>query len=402
MANNRALHRAARAQQDEFYTQMSDIENELRNYREHFEGKKILCNCDDPYESNFFRYFAIRFNEYNLAKLTATCYTGSPIAHTQLSIDFEETSLPTPLLTKRGEQDPAVKSLLLRGDIGGSKLVETPARVPYCAEITELKDYNEDMAEDLQDIRYILEHNVGGGVRKLQGNGDFRSPECIELLKEADLVVTNPPFSLLREFIALLIQYGKKFVIVGNVNAITYKEVFPLFMHNQMWLGHSIHSGDRKFNVPDTYPLDAAGCGIDDDGRKFIRVKGVRWFTNLDHGWRHRDMILTRSYESNPELYPHYDNYDAIEVSKTSDIPADYFGVMGVPITFMDKYNPDQFEIVGMAKRGAGDPALRTRVYTRDEFPNYSDLNAGPVLVGKDGKLHNTYPRILIRRKKAE
>ncbi|MBQ9595381.1 MAG: adenine-specific methyltransferase EcoRI family protein [Synergistaceae bacterium] len=352
MANNKALHRAAKAQQDEFYTQMFDIENELRNYREHFEGKKILCNCDDPYESNFFKYFAIRFNAYRLAKLTATCYAGSPIAHRQLSL-FEEEK-------------------------------ETQARTPYCAEITELKDYNEDTAEDLQDIRYILEHNVGGGVRKLQGNGDFRSPECIKFLEDSDIVVTNPPFSLLREFIALLIQYDKKFIILANKNAITYKEVFPLFMHNRIWLGYTVHSGGLDFMVPDSYDR-SEHFKIDEAGRKYVNTSGPRWFTNLDHGWRHRDMILSRSYERNPELYPHYDNYDAIEVSKTSDIPADYFGVMGVPITFMDKYNPDQFEIVGCSYI-YGDPGCHV-----------SGTSWNAQINGKD-----IYKRLFIRRKKAE
>ena len=368
MANNKALHRAAKAQQDEFYTQTFDIENELRNYREHFEGKKILCNCDDPYESNFFKYFALRFNAYKLAKLTATCYSGSPIAHTQLTINFDDLA---PALPLAGEGVKA-KSAISSGSI---------QKIPYCAEITEFKDYNGDTAEDLQDIRYILEHNVGGGVRKLQGDGDFRSPECVELLKESDIVVTNPPHSLLREFIALLMQYDKKFIILGNINAITYKEIFPLIMHNKMWLGHTIHSGDRKFNVPDSYPLEAAGCGVDDDGRKFIRVKGVRWFTNLDHGWRHRDMILFKSYQREPELYPKYDNYDAIEVSKVDFIPEDYFGVMGVPITFIDKYNPEQFDILGITEKGS-------------PFSKGDGKTDRPYINGK-----RIYARMLIRRK---
>ena len=360
MADNKALHRAAKAQQDEFYTQMFDIENELRNYREHFEGKKILCNCDDPYESNFFKYFAIRFNAYRLAKLTATCYAGSPIAHRQLSL-FEEEK-------------------------------ETQARTPYCAEITEFKDYNEDTAEDLQDIRYILEHNVGGGVRKLQGNGDFRSPECIKFLEDSDIVVTNPPFSLLREFIALLIQYDKKFIIVGNVNAITYKEVFPLFMQNRMWLGHN-NNGSMSFRVPDSYePRETRYWeeeGPDGKIQKWRSLGNICWFTNLDHGWRHRDMILSRSYERNPELYPHYDNYDAIEVSKTSDIPADYFGVMGVPITFMDKYNPDQFEIIGCTEsEGKG--------FSNGLWKASSKV-AQPLINGK-----RIYKRIFIRRKRTQ
>ena len=263
--------------------------------------------------------------------------------------------------------------------------------------MTEFKDFNGDGAEDLADVEWALKNN--GIVHKLKGDGDFRSPECIEFLKEADVVVTNPPHSLLREYIAQLIEYDKKFVVLGNINAVTYKEIFPLIMQNKMWLGHTIHSGDRKFNVPDEYPLEAAGCGVDDDGRKFIRVKGVRWLTNLDHGWRYRDMILFKSYYREPELYPKYDNYDAIEVSKTENIPEDYFGVMGVPITFIDKYNPEQFEILGITQR---DSPLKTRIYTKDDCPNYSDMNARATIRDNNGKLHSTYVRILIRRKKAD
>lgn len=182
--------------------------------------------------------------------------------------------------------------------------------------------------------------------------GDFRSKECVDLLKEADIVVTNPPFSLFREYLMLLINYNKEFVIIGNVNAISYKEVFPLIKSEKVWLGPSITSGDRKFNVPDDYPLNAAGCGIDQDGKRFIKVKGVRWFTNLDHKKRHEKLDLVCKYS--PEEYPHYDNYDAIEVSKTANIPCDYEGIMGVPITFLDKYNPEQFEIVRFRKGDDG------------------------------------------------
>lgn len=212
-------------------------------------------------------------------------------------------------------------------------------------------------------------------------------------------ITANPPFSLFREYVAVLMEHKKSFIIIGNINAVTYKEFFPLIMNNEVWIGPSIHSGDRAFYVPDDYPLSAAGCGVDENGRKFIRVKGIRWFTNLDVKQRHEEMILVRRYT--PEEYPHYDNYDAVEVSKTSDIPCDYPDVRGVPITFLDKYSPDQFEIIGMAKRGAGDPALKSHVYTKDEYPNYSDLNATPTL-WVDGKLKNTYPRILVRNKHPE
>ena len=205
-----------------------------------------------------------------------------------------------------------------------------------------------------EDIDELLKSKKRG-VKKLKGDGDFRSDECIEYLKQADIVVTNPPFSLFREYVALLMKYEKKFLIIGNVNAITYKEIFPLIQNDRLWLGVSIHSGDRKFYVPDNYPLRAAGCGVDDNGRKYIRVKGVRWFTNLDHGKRHEKLILYRKYYGNEEDYPHYANYDAINVDKVADIPCDYFEEMGVPITYLDKHNPEQFEIIG-ASRWLGRP----------------------------------------------
>ena len=218
----------------------------------------------------------------------------------------------------------------------------------------------------------------------LKENGDFRSRECIELLKEADIVVTNPPFSLFREYVAQLMAYEKKFIIIGNMNAITYKEIFPLIKNNQLWLGPSITSGDRKFWVPDDYELRAAGCGIDETGRKFIRVKGVRWFTNLDHKKRHEELILYQTFS--PEEYLEYDNYDAIEVSKTSDIPIDYNGIMGVPITFLDKYNPEQFTIIGITENN---PSLQK--YWKKGCAKYDR----PYLKGK-----RMYPRLLIRKKK--
>ena len=317
MARNKALQEAARAQQDEFYTDIHDIEHELMYYsKELFYDKVVLCNCDDPYESAFFEYFATSFNLLRLKKLIATCYAGSPIAQRQLSL-FDE-NLPS------------------------------PKRKPYCAVIESLQDYNGDGRKDLLDIEYILKHNEGGELRVLKGDGDFRSPECIELLKEADIVVTNPPHSLLREYLAMLVNCEKKFLILGNINAVTYKEVFPLFMKNQMWLGVSIHSGDRKFYVPEYYPLEASGCGIDDNGRRFIRVKGVRWFTNMKHGRYNDTMFLVNKYYGHEDEYPKYDNYDAIEVSRTIDITCDYPGVMGVPITFLDKYNPTQFQLLGL------------------------------------------------------
>lgn len=332
------LHNAKLQKKDEFYTQLVDIENELKHYKDQFRGKVVFCNCDDPKESNFVKYFSMNFEHLGLKKLIATHY--------------KEANLFT--------QEPPYK-MEYTGDKNGNRM----------------PDPNEFMREMISD-------------------GDFRSQECIELLKEADIVVTNPPFSLFREFVTQLIEYDKKFLIIGNINAVTYKETFRLIMENKIWLGASIHSGDREFRVPDDYPLNAAGYRVDSEGNKYIRVKGVRWFTNMDYEERHETLVPFKSYSS--DEYPKYENYDAIEVSKTSEIPKNYDGVMGVPITFLDKYNPEQFEVVGMAKRGAGDPALKSKVYTINDAKNYSDLNAGPVLKISTG-LRNTYPRILIRKR---
>lgn len=311
---NKNLTAAMKAKKDEFYTQLSDIENEMKYYRKYFKGKVILCNCDDPYESNFFKYFASNFNALGLKKLIATCYNGSPIQGEELLFEWED--------EPEGEK-----------------------KIAYKVEITEVRDWNNDGRIDLADVRYLLQ-NDRNTITVLHQNGDFRSQECIECLKEADIVVTNPPFSLFREYVAQLMRYEKKFIIIGNQNAITYKEIFPLIKDNRLWLGQSIHSGDRKFNVPDDYPLNAATCGTDADGHKFIRVKGVRWFTNLEVPVRDEELVLYKKYT--PEEYPEYDNYKAINVDKTSEIPCDYDGVMGVPITFLDKYCPKQFEILGI------------------------------------------------------
>ena len=234
------------------------------------------------------------------------------------------------------------------------------------------------------------------GIREFEGNGDFRSAECIELLKQADIVVTNPPFSLFREYVAQLVEHGKKFLIIGNMNAITYKELFPLIKANKIWLGPSIKSGDREFGVPNHYPLTAATNRIDENGNKFVRVKGVRWFTNLDYPQRHEELILYKRYS--PEKYPAYDNYDAINVDKTADIPMDWDGAMGVPITFLDKHNPEQFEIMGITA-SADRYGLKTKKYTLADAPNYSYLNSregGVMRVG--GKYTSTYRRLLVKR----
>ena len=325
MASNKDLHKAGRNKKDEFYTQLTDIEKEMKYYKPHFKGKVIFCNCDDPETSNFWKYFELNFEQLGLKKLISTHF---------------DPKKPTYKLELMNDMNGD-------GKITNLDIVKTP----------------------------------------LQQNGDFRSPECIEILKEADIVVTNPPFSLFREYLAQLRKYKKKFIIISNVNAISYKEVFPLLKENKIWLGASIHSGDRKFYVPDDYPLNAAGCGIDEkNGKKFIRVKGVRWLTNLDYKERHEDLILYKNYNEND--YPKYDNYDAIEVNKTAEIPCDYYAVMGVPITFMDKYNPDQFEILGMESSAGYDPEIVG-------IPRLKEGDARPAINGKI-----TFARIFIRRHK--
>ena len=309
MADNSNLQQANKAKQDEFYTQLSDIEKELRHYKKHFKDKTVFCNCDDPYESNFFKYFAMNFNFLGLKKLIATCYDHSPFAGNELPL-FE------------------IKN----------------NKTAYKIEISEVTDENGDGAIDLADVELLIK-NHKNTLTTLKGNGDFRSAECIELLQQADIVVTNPPFSLFREYVAQLIRYDKKFLIIGNKNAITYKEIFPLIKENRLWIGLTIRSGDREFRVPGNYTTRSASLRIDEKGNKYIKVPGVHWFTNLDYPQRHEDLVLYKHYTT--EEYPRYDNYDAINVDKTTDIPYDYDGVMGVPITFLDKYNPEQFEIIG-------------------------------------------------------
>ncbi len=309
----KSFDEAKRNKSDEFYTQLPDIEKELSHYKEFFRGKVVFCNCDDPYESNFFKYFAMNFNFLGLKKLIATCYNSSPVAGEQISL--------------------------------------FPDKQPHKIEITEVVDENGDGAIDLSDVEYLLK-NRKNTFSKLK-DGDFRSDECIELLKESDIVVTNPPFSLFREFIEQLVRYDKKFIIIGNVNAITYKETFKLIQDGKLWLGQSIHSGDREFRVPDTYPLKASGFRVDEKGIKYISVKGVRWFTNVDYKERHEDLISYKKYSE--DEFPAYCNFNAINIDKTSDIPFDYDGLMGVPITFLDKYNPEQFEIVALGIVGSID-----------------------------------------------
>lgn len=367
MAGNSNLYSSRGDRADEFYTQLSLIESELKHYKAHFKGKVVLCNCDDPYESNFFKYFAINFNSLGLKKLIATCYATSPIVYTQLTLFGNE---------------------VIEGK-------EESKRKPYKIEITEVKDENQDGRVDLSDVEYLL-RNKKNILTLLQGDGDFRSPECVGLLKQADIVVTNPPFSLFREYVAQLMEYEKSFIIIGNQNAVAYKEIFPLLKNNIMWLGYM--SGHFWFAVPDTYEEKATDFKIDENGQKWRRMGNICWFTNLDIEKRHEDMTLFRTYS--PDVYPTYDNYDAIEVSKTADIPCDYYGVMGVPITFMDKYSPEQFEIVGINTNDKENLwGVKTRTYTPDDAKNYTILNAASVLK-KGSKLKAMYARVLIRRKR--
>ncbi|MBR3748184.1 MAG: adenine-specific methyltransferase EcoRI family protein [Selenomonadaceae bacterium] len=365
MANkNKNLNSAARAKKDEFYTQRGDIENELRHYRNHFAGKTVFCNCDDPFESQFFFYFAVNFNFLKLKRLIVTSYRGSPV----------QGNLFNPV---NDDRKPVYKVEINRID-----------KNPF--------DFD-DVAEMLNELKAALDENSsatidGNTLALLDGDGDFRSKECVALLKQADIVVTNPPFSLFRQFVKQLIDFDKKFLIVGNVNCITYKEIFPLIMQNKIWLGYGFKGMVGFFTSP--YE-DFASASEHRDG--MIRNSGVHWFTNLEHEKRNRPIDLVCSYEETPEKFPRYDNYDAIEVSKTLDIPEDYFGVMGVPITFLDKYCPAQFEILGITDR-QNTSGLRTKKYTATDDPNYNDLNARSVLkIGDEYK--PTYARILIRRR---
>ena len=310
-----------------------------------------------------------------LKKLIATCYYSSPIAGQQLQYGCDANGQMTFYFEDKGVE-------------------ENKSKRPYKAVVTQVYDKKGDGGVDMLDVAELFRSGENELV-ELEGDGDFRSPECLDLLDEADIVVTNPPFSLFRDYVAVLMEHQKHFIIIGNVNAITYNEIFPLIMENKLWFGASIHSGDRKFYVPDDYPLNAAGCGVDEDGKRYIRVKGVRWYTNLDLKQRHEEMILVKRYD--PEEYPKYVNYNAIEVAKTSDIPCDYAGLMGVPITFLDKYSPEQFEIVGFSL------TLAKPVKECIE-PDADYIKGGPRFYIKEGpkKYKRCYDRIVIRNKHPE
>ena len=336
---NRNFQDAKTAQEDEFYTQLGDIERELRHYKSHFKGKVVYCNCDDPRVSNFFHYFSYNFEKLGLKKLIATCYKS------QTADLFS--------------QNDSEEAIYLEYD----------------------GDRNDNKVPDPEEI----------GIKPLRSDGDFRSAESIELLKRADIVVTNPPFSLFREYLAQLMKYDKTFIIVGNQNVISYKEVFPLIKGGRMWLGHN--SGDMKFKVPDYYEPRATRFWVDENGQKWRSMGNACWFTNLDISKRHEDLILYKSY--NPAEYPSYDNFDGIEVAKTADIPVDYDGVMGVPLTFLDKHNPEQFEIVGITRAWSGDAAKvypqQIQVDPGGKRTTVSKLNDSAALPVQSPRVGNTY-----------
>src|SRR3989339_1508749 len=325
MANkslNSNLHKASKAKKDEFYTQLIDIEKELKHYKEQFRGKVVYCNCDDPFESNFFKYFAANFNALGLKKLITTSFTKSPIAGGQLPL-FE------------------VKGLRPKG------------KEPFKIELNEVTDTDADGAVGLTDVKWLLKNNANIAT-PLKGDGDFRSEECIGLLGQADIVVTNPPFSLFREYVAQLVEHDKKFLILGDQNAITYKEIFKLIKNNKAWLGVNLGRGISGFVVPDHYELYGTEARIDDHGNRIVSPNNCLWLTNLDNSKRHKDIPLVKKYIGNETEYSHYDNYNGINVNKTKDIPLDYRGAIGVPITFLHKFNPEQFEIIKFRKGDDG------------------------------------------------
>jgi hypothetical protein len=347
---NSNLRESRKAKNDEFYTQLSTIENEVMHYREHFKDKTVYLNCDDPRESNFFHYFSYNFEKLGLKKLIASCYKSQ---------DFN-------LFSMDKKVDKAVW-LEYTGETDGG-------RIPTAEAI---------------------------GVHNFNGDGDFRSEESIELLKQADIVVTNPPFSLFREFISLMMEHNKKFLLIGNSNAITYKEIFPLIKDNKLWMG--INDGPFDFIIPKNSPNKKF---FEKDGKRLVKFGNITWWTNLEHNKRHKDIILYKKYKGNEKDYPKYDNYNAINVDKTQDIPLDYDGVMGVPISIIDKWNPEQFEIIGQGRNGlAPSPIKMSKEFVEDYYKDggtgsYAENAPLLALYNKEGKAIIPYMRILIRNKK--
>jgi hypothetical protein len=401
MANSN-LFNAKKAKNDEFYTQYADIQKEIEAYLEYnsnvFRGKVVYCNCDDPFESNFFRYFVLNFNKLGLKQLITTSYKPSPVANTQLELFSEYKTLTK----SKG-----------RPKVTANKFI-----------INEVHDIDGDGEFNLKDVAKQLKANKHNEWTPLEGDGDFRSDECVKLLKRSDIVVTNPPFSLFRDYVKQLFDYNKKFVIIGNKNAVTYKEIFPLIKNNKMWSGKTEWSGGLWFVT-----MDGGDVDMVIDGVNMKNVSSV-WFTNIDHGRRHQPLPLMTmeenlKYSKHKEIkgkktYDKYDNYNAIEVPFTDSIPSDYGGVMGVPISFLDKYNPDQFEILGATQRGCHDEVPDTKKY--DDYwevrqdgkktgSSGGKTNENANLVGNDGKknyfinnkgriIQSAYQRIFIKHKK--
>ncbi len=359
MANTN-LRNANKAKKDEFYTQLEDIEKELKHYKEQFKNKVVYCNCDDPFESNFFKYFASNFKALGLKKLISTSYSGSPITGKQL-----------PLLQIEG--------------------LKPKGKEPLKIEINEVPDKNKDGSIDLSDVEYLLRHDANTSAPLKQG-GDFRSDECVQLLKQADIVVTNPPFSLFREYVAQLFEYNKKFLILGNMNAITYKEIFTLIKDNKLWSGYGFNMS-MVYKSPYPNELEANKKFVfakgynPDDG--YIKVPAINWYTNLETQKRHSPLTLYKKYSV--KEYPKYDNYDAINIDKVSEVPTDYDGAMGVPITFLDKYNPEQFEIIDALNRYALLDLQCTNDRVRDRRSHMCNIDGEPV-----------YFRLVIKNKKVK
>lgn len=382
---NTNLANAKIAKNDEFYTQYADIQKEINAYLDYnpnvFRDKTVLLPCDDPEWSNFTKFFAQNFELLGLKKLISTSYAPESKKY---KIPYQPTLFET------------VQPYF---DVDKSK---THGKIFILT-----NDNNGDGRININDLEW----------KYLDGDGDFRSQEICMLRDEADIIITNPPFSLFREFMAWLIEAKKQFLVIGNMNALTYKEIFPLIKNNKVWMGVSIHSGDREFGVPESYPLEAAGWRIDENGNKYIRVKGVRWFTNIDHGRRHEPLQLMSmsdnfKHSKHKEIkgcnsYLHYDNYDAIEVPYSDAIPSDYLGMMGVPISFLDKYCPEQFDIIGMCEN-LDLYSLKTKIYSSTEckeayYQKFGkkgiyDLNASGVIKIND-HLEKVYQRVLIRKK---
>ena len=364
---NKNLNAAKTAKKDEFYTEMTDIERELQHYWPHFRDKVIFCNCDDPYESNFFKYFALHFNHLGLKKLICTCYNGSPVQGNELMIDF--------------------------GDFS-----DEPKKIAYKVEITEVKDLNGDGAVDLSDVRYLLQNDKN--VITTLKTGDFRDPECIELLKQSDIVVTNPPFSLFREYIRQLMEYGKKFVIMGRMSALHYSEIFPLITQNQLWCGFNFNFS-AVYKAPYENTLEAnrkfvisKGLNPDDN---YIKVPAICWYTNLDISKRHEFLDLVCKYS--PDEYPYYNNFNAIDVGRVQDIPSDFEGIMGVPDTILGQYNPDQFEIIGLGSGSLGQSIGVGGIPKEHKRLMKGHSAAGDLYLFINGMPKVPYSRILIRNK---